>query len=259
MILILTVIKSRLIIAEGLIPGFVCLLFFRNSFYFFIHNQIDTDVRSNRNIPFIIFIIAYKTIGNNSLGVLVPSENVKNDLVKHIKKPIIVANTGIKIPPLPERRKGNSKAFFVGRLIASKKLEEAISFSVKNKIELHVYGSGPENFKAINAAEKNNQIYYHGYSDNPWLKARQGDYLLCPSVTEGRSLSAMEGLARGLYLVVREQGPFAEFFDLNVIKTDSSFSRILALPETPFSQNLQTARSRFSLIHYRGVIQALIK
>ena len=116
---------------------------------------------------------------------------------------------------------------YLGRLMGSKGVDMLLELEKRADINLHIIGKGPymERLQKF----KNNNTVIHGYvSAQEKVKLLAGcDVMIVPSINESLSISAIEGLASGLYLIVSATSMGPRY----IVRQDNIFG--VAVPRTP--------------------------
>jgi glycosyltransferase involved in cell wall biosynthesis len=93
---------------------------------------------------------------------------------------------------------------FIGRLSPEKNPEWAVEISKLAGIELIIIGEGPMRNEIEKRKEESTTNFdLLGRLENPWEELRLGDLLLVPSSFEGDGLVVIEGLAKGVPMLLR--------------------------------------------------------
>lgn len=116
---------------------------------------------------------------------------------------------------------------YLGRLMESKGVDILLALEKISDVNLHIIGKGPYMDKLIKM--KNNNTVIHGYvtSEEKVRLLAGSDVMIVPSINESLSISAIEGLASGLYLIVSltSMGP------RYIVRQDNIFG--VAVPRNP--------------------------
>ena len=116
---------------------------------------------------------------------------------------------------------------YLGRLVESKGVDMLLALEKMPGINLHIIGKGPYMDKLIQMKNENTVI--HGYvSAEEKVRLLAGsDVMIVPSVNESLSISAIEGLASGLYLIVSATSMGPRY----IVRQDNIFG--VAVSRTP--------------------------
>lgn len=116
---------------------------------------------------------------------------------------------------------------YLGRLMESKGVDMLLALEKISDVNLHIIGKGPYLEKLIRMKNQNTVI--HGYvSAGEKVRLLAGsDVMIVPSVNESLSISAIEGLASGLYLIVSATSMGPRY----IVRQDNIFG--VAVPRNP--------------------------
>lgn len=141
------------------------------------------------------------------------SRAIKNEiLMKSPRGPIIRINNPVNTDFIPTIKRSSSSGqkslIFVGRLSKEKHPEimiEAIS-KTNGDWNLHFYGSGDKDFEQSllslsNRLGTDNDVFFHGWQDKPWITIEKADALVLASEYEGFPLSAIEAGFAGITVI----------------------------------------------------------
>lgn len=121
----------------------------------------------------------------------------------------VVARRGITLPESPWSNPPGGRALFVGRLVRSKGIIEAVSALRDTGVGLDVVGEGPDaSSMEKQAADLGVEARFHGAVDGSAVAAhmRRARLLLHPSHTEGLPTVVLEAAALGLPVVATDVG-----------------------------------------------------
>ncbi len=167
----------------------------------------------------ILTAYAIKNILKHSERLFVQSEMMYNNAIGFIKKDFrkvaLIPNgcddTLFKISPLKYRNRSLLKLLFVGRLTKQKRPEMLIHIchylrTQHIKYHLKICGNGPMKKKLDALVKKyklTDQISFTGWVTNEKVRAMYDDshILLAPSEAEGMSITVLEALFSGLYVI----------------------------------------------------------
>ena len=118
---------------------------------------------------------------------------------------------------------------YLGRLMESKGVDMLLGLEKISDINLHIIGKGPYMDKLIKMKNKNTVI--HGYVSNEEKISilANSDVMIVPSINESLSISAIEGLASGLYMIVSSTSMGPRY----IVRQDNIFG--VAVPRNPKS------------------------
>ena len=121
----------------------------------------------------------------------------------------------------------NFSVVYLGRLMESKGVDMLLELEKKADINLHIIGKGPYMEKLQQMKNQNTVI--HGYVSNAEkIKLlAESDVMIVPSINESLSISAIEGLASGLYLIVSSTSMGPRY----IVRQDNIFG--VAVPRNP--------------------------
>ena len=116
---------------------------------------------------------------------------------------------------------------YLGRLMESKGVDILFALEKISNVNLHIIGKGPYMDKLIKLKNENTVI--HGYvSNEEKVRLLAGsDVMIVPSINESLSISAIEGLASGLYLIVSSTSMGPRY----IVRQDNIFG--VAVPRNP--------------------------
>lgn len=130
------------------------------------------------------------------------------------------------------------RLIFIGRFSPEKRPDWALEISAKTGIELEFIGDGSmQPSIETQAVKRSINAHFRGQVNNPWLEIRAGDLLIVPSALEGDGLVVIEGLQKGIPMLLMDIPDFRRFGfpDKNYCTDLSGFvSRI-----EDFSNNLE--------------------
>ncbi len=139
---------------------------------------------------------------------------------------------------------------YLGRLMKSKGMDILTALESKDNINLHIIGDGPY-MKEVQK-NKGNSTVIHGYiSNQDKIKIlAESDVMVVPSINESLSISAIEGLASGLYLIVSGTSMGPRY----IVRQDNIFG--VAVPRTPKNfikeiERIKEIKNRNPLDYYK--------
>jgi glycosyltransferase involved in cell wall biosynthesis len=139
---------------------------------------------------------------------------------------------------------------FLGRLMESKGVDMLLELEKRSEINLHIIGKGPYMERLVKMKNKNTVI--HGYvSNEEKIRLLAGsDVMIVPSINESLSISAIEGLASGLYLIVSATSMGPRY----IVRQDNIFG--VAVPRNPKSfikeiERIETIKERNKTDYYK--------
>lgn len=115
---------------------------------------------------------------------------------------------------------------FIGRLSHEKRPDLALKIAKATNLDLIIIGDGVMKVELESEALHNSiKSLFLGWVRDPWLEIKQGDLLLITSSFEGDGLIVIEGLARGLPMLVTDIPDLRRFNfpDRNYRKDFTSF------------------------------------
>jgi glycosyltransferase involved in cell wall biosynthesis len=133
---------------------------------------------------------------------------------------------------------------YLGRLMKSKGVDILLDLEKRINVKLHIIGDGPYKKELIKMKNKNTEI--HGYVSNvDKIKLlAESDVMIVPSINESLSISAIEGLASGLYLIVSSTSMGPRY----IVRQDNIFG--VAIPRA--TKNFEKEIDRIEAIKERN-------
>ncbi len=145
----------------------------------------------------------------------IANNNISGDKLKVVynyfdpERIIVKAQEQLKLP----FNKDKINFLVVGRLVEAKGYERLIEvhkkISDKYNYEIFVIGEGPLKDQLslkIKANKLTNSFHFIGKKDNPYPYIENCDYLLIPSIYEGYSMVAKEGIVLNKYILATKTG-----------------------------------------------------
>ena len=132
-----------------------------------------------------------------------------------------------------------SRIVFIGRISKEKHPEIPLEISSLSGLPVVMIGDGELQGKLADRYEKYRaQIEWTGQIRNPWEVINPGDVLIVPSAFEGDGLVVLEGLQRGVPMLVSDIPDFRRFNFPEVnycVSTEDYYSRLLKYSNDPQS------------------------
>ena len=144
-----------------------------------------------------------------------------------LQNPIILSDTFQSYMP-GDRIK---RLVFIGRLSPEKRPELALEISQRANVELLIIGDGLlKNDLERKVLRESIKVTFLGRVDDPWLKVQSGDLLIVPSLSEGDGLVVIEGLQKGVPMLLANIPDLRRFSlpDSNYCQTVDDFVNRLA-------------------------------
>ncbi len=127
---------------------------------------------------------------------------------------------------------------YLGRLMDSKGVDVLLELEKKIDVKFHIVGQGPY-IERLRAGKNENTIV-HGYVSNAEkLKIlSECDAIVVPSINESLSISAIEGLASGLYLIASSTAMGPKY----IVNQDNIFGRAINRNAKAFLKEIDRIR-----------------
>ncbi len=124
---------------------------------------------------------------------------------------------------------------YLGRLMESKGVDMLLALEKISDVNLHIIGKGPYLDKLIKM--KNQNTIIHGYvsSEEKVRLLADSDVMIVPSINESLSISAIEGLASGLYLIVSSTSMGPRY----IVRQDNIFGVAVARNPRTFLKEIE--------------------
>jgi glycosyltransferase involved in cell wall biosynthesis len=101
---------------------------------------------------------------------------------------------------------------FLGRLSPEKRPRLLLEIGAQSGFEVEIIGDGFLKKQLQDETTKRNlKVTFHGYVHNPWSLFQPGDLLIVPSASEGDGLVVIEGMDRGIPMLLSDIADFRRF------------------------------------------------
>lgn len=124
----------------------------------------------------------------------------------------------------PDSSQHLQRLIFIGRMSPEKRPERMLEIAAKCGTKVEFIGEGALKESLQNeATSKNLDVRFHGFVHDAWSFVQPGDLLIVPSASEGDGLIVIEGMKRGIPILLSDITDFRRF----------------ALPERNYCRNVE--------------------
>ncbi len=128
---------------------------------------------------------------------------------------------------------------YLGRLMESKGVDMLLELEKRADINLHIIGKGPYMDKLQQMKNKNTVIHGYVSSAEKIKLLAESDVMIVPSINESLSISAIEGLASGLYLIVSSTSMGPRY----IVRQDNIFGIVVQRTPKNFMKEIERIRT----------------
>lgn len=195
------------VLVDGLLNFYIIIpliLFIKPKVLFLIHNDYrNNSPRSRwRFIPESLVALLYdNALKVSSVEVVTCSETTRSQLSRYGVSSRVI-KTGV-VPFESSVRTNGNMVWYIGRLIRLKRVDtlvESANRLIKHfDFQLNIIGEGPERVQLMKTGLQ--QLNWLGEIKDPHLLLHEGDIFVLPSESEGRSVSVMEALFSGCFVI----------------------------------------------------------
>ncbi|MCL4312108.1 MAG: glycosyltransferase family 4 protein [Candidatus Thermoplasmatota archaeon] len=139
---------------------------------------------------------------------------------------------------------------YLGRLMGSKGVDMLLELEKRADINLHIIGKGPYMERLQKLKNKNTVIHGYVSAQEKVMLLAGSDVMIVPSINESLSISAIEGLASGLYLIVSATSMGPRY----IVRQDNIFG--VAVPRNPKNfikeiERIKSIKERNKMDYYK--------
>ncbi len=148
------------------------------------------------------------------------------------------------------------RLIFIGRLSAEKRPDWVVDIAHKLNLKCEIIGDGPLlNELKLRAERDATSVTFHGHLTNPWEIIRPGDLLIAPSTFEGDGLVILEGMQRGVPMLLSDIHDFRRFElnDSNYCLTVEDFAQRIDAFSTQIQKLIPDAETILKLLSEREI------
>ena len=163
-----------------------------------------------------------------------PNRQIPAGILQNPLTPSVIQET-IKSTSLELKR-----LVFIGRLSPEKQPIHMLDIAKRSGFEVEIVGDGSMRLELQKYADDQNlKVKFHGHLRDPWSFTKSGDLLVIPSSSEGDGLVLIEGMKKGL----------------PVLLSDIPDLRRFDLPDRNYCQNVEDFVAR--ILQYRRNLDSL--
>jgi glycosyltransferase involved in cell wall biosynthesis len=130
----------------------------------------------------------------------------------HIPNPVRPSMTSKYLSTHEDAFSAEKSIAYVGRLRIEKRPDWALSAAIKANLGINIFGDGPELERLHQMAASNSEnVFFHGFVENPWAEMNPNSLIIVPSQFEGDGLVIVEAILNNHQLLLADNEDLRNF------------------------------------------------